>query len=112
MHNDPSPGMTIIHPNGPFDPAGNERVERSDMRGADRPSGASFASRSFALGGSGAAACLGFLEPTGSGLGGDCYALLWDPKLAKLVALAGSGRSPRALSLETVRARSTPGGRA
>jgi gamma-glutamyltranspeptidase / glutathione hydrolase len=110
-------------------------LQRSDVRGGDRPSGASFASRSFALGCSGAAAtahplatltaietlrrggtaadaavaagsCLGFLEPTGSGLGGDCYALLWDPKLAKLVGLAGCGRSPKALSLETVRSRS------
>src|SRR6266702_3464684 len=24
-------------------------------------------------------ACLGFLEPTSSGIGGDCYAMLWDP---------------------------------
>ena len=31
-----------------------------------------------------AAACLGFLEPTGSGLGGDCYVLLWDPGDRKL----------------------------
>ena len=45
----------------------------------------------------------------GLGLGGDCYALLWDPKLAKLVGLAGSGRSPKSLSLETVRARSKNG---
>jgi gamma-glutamyltranspeptidase / glutathione hydrolase len=129
--------MDIIHLN-PFGSAGDERLERSDVRGGDRPSGASFASRSFALGCSGAAAtahplatltaietlkrggsavdaavaasaCLGFLEPTGSGLGGDCYALLWDPKLAKLVGLAGCGRSPKALSLETVRSRSKNG---
>ncbi len=38
-------------------------------------------------------ACLGFLEPTSSGVGGDCFALVWDPKLAKVVSLAGSGRS-------------------
>ena len=54
-------------------------------------------------------ACLGFLEPTSSGLGGDCYIMLWDPKQSKVVGLAGSGRSPQGLSLETVRARS-PGG--
>jgi len=40
-------------------------------------------------------ACLGFLEPTSCGLGGDCYAMVWDPKLAKVVGLAGSGRSPK-----------------
>ncbi len=56
-----------------------------------------------------AAACLGFLEPTGSGLGGDCYALIWDPQLSKVLGLAGSGRSPKSLSLETVRSRSPHG---
>jgi gamma-glutamyltranspeptidase/glutathione hydrolase len=108
------------------------------VRAGDRPAGASFASRSAALGRSGAAgtahplatltaietlkrggcaadaaiaaaACLGFLEPTGSGLGGDCYVLVWDPARAKLTGLAGSGRSPRSLSLETVRARAAGG---
>ncbi|WP_353069205.1 gamma-glutamyltransferase [Tunturibacter empetritectus] len=33
-------------------------------------------------------ACLGFLEPTSSGIGGDCYTMIWDPKLAKVVSLA------------------------
>jgi gamma-glutamyltranspeptidase/glutathione hydrolase len=50
-------------------------------------------------------ACLGFLEPTSCGLGGDCYVMVWDPKLNKVVGLAGSGRSPKSLSLETVRRR-------
>src|ERR1700691_2468619 len=115
-----------------------EGVELFDVRAGDRPAGASFASRSAAFGRSGAAgtahplatltaietlkrggsavdaavaanACLGFLEPTSSGLGGDCYAMLWDPKAAKVVGLAGSGRSPKSLSLETVRARSPKG---
>ncbi len=54
-------------------------------------------------------ACLGFLEPTSSGLGGDCFAMIWDPKLSKVVSLAGSGRSPQSLTLETVRARSKNG---
>jgi gamma-glutamyltranspeptidase/glutathione hydrolase len=122
----------------PYQPESAERFERFDVRAGDRPSGASFASRSAVLGSSGAAgtahplatltaietlkrggsaadaaiaaaACLGFLEPTGSGLGGDCYVLVWDPAESKLRGLAGSGRSPRALSLETVRARSTGG---
>jgi gamma-glutamyltranspeptidase/glutathione hydrolase len=54
-------------------------------------------------------ACLGFLEPTSCGLGGDCYAMVWDPKLSKVVGLAGSGRSPKSLSLETVRQRTVNG---
>src|SRR5580698_7558262 len=121
-----------------FQPEGAERFLRPDVHAGDRPSGASFATRSAAMGLSGAAgtahplatlaaietlkrggsavdaaitanACLGFLEPTSSGLGGDCYAMLWDPKLSKVVGLAGSGRSPKSLSLETVRARSVNG---
>jgi gamma-glutamyltranspeptidase/glutathione hydrolase len=54
-------------------------------------------------------AALGFLEPTSSGLGGDCYAMVWDPQLAKVVGLAGSGRSPRSLSLATMRSRANNG---
>jgi len=117
-----------------FQAAGVERFVRPDVHAGDRPSGASFASRSAAMGCSGAAgtahplatltaietlkrggsavdaavaanACLGFLEPTSCGLGGDCYVMVWDPKLNKVVGLAGSGRSPKSLSLETVRRR-------
>ena len=40
-------------------------------------------------------AVLGFVEPTSSGLGGDCFAFVWDPKAAKLVGMASSGRSPK-----------------
>ena len=121
-----------------FQPAGAERFLRPDVHAGDRPSGASFASLSAAMGRSGAAgtahplatltaiemlkrggsaadaavaanACLGFLEPTSCGLGGDCYAMVWDPKLSKVVGLAGSGRSPKSLSLETVRQRAVNG---
>jgi gamma-glutamyltranspeptidase/glutathione hydrolase len=54
-------------------------------------------------------ACLGFLEPVSSGIGGDCYVFAWDPKQSKVVALAGSGRSPKSLSLETARSRAKNG---
>ncbi|CAA9494240.1 MAG: Gamma-glutamyltranspeptidase @ Glutathione hydrolase [uncultured Sphingomonadaceae bacterium] len=54
-------------------------------------------------------ACLGFLEPTACGIGGDLYAMLWDPRAGKVVGIAGSGRSPRALGLETVRSRAKNG---
>ncbi|MBV8592903.1 MAG: gamma-glutamyltransferase, partial [Caulobacteraceae bacterium] len=50
-------------------------------------------------------ACLGFLEPVSCGIGGDCFAMVWDPKAGRLLGLNGSGRSPRALSLETQRQR-------
>lgn len=40
------------------------------------------------------------LEPTGCGLGGDLFAIVWDPKEKKLHGLNASGRSPATLSLE------------
>ena len=45
-------------------------------------------------------AALGLMEPTGSGMGGDLYAMVWDAKGKKLHGLNGSGRSPKSLSLE------------
>nr|MBA3730623.1 gamma-glutamyltransferase [Sphingomonas sp.] len=109
-----------------------------DVHAGDRPVGASFATRSEVFGRNGAAAtshplatlvgieilkkggsavdaaiainaALGFLEPTANGIGGDLYAMLWDPAAARVVGISGSGRSPRGLSLETVRARTRKG---
>src|SRR5687767_13683379 len=37
-------------------------------------------------------ACLGLMEPTANGLGGDLFVLVWDPTTKKLVGLNGSGR--------------------
>ena len=118
--------------------SGEDRFVRPDVRAGDRPVGASFASRTAAFGLNGAAAtahplatqagidilkaggsavdaaiainaCLGFLEPTANGIGGDAYAMIWDPRRQEVVGLAGSGASPHGLSLETVRARSKNG---
>jgi gamma-glutamyltranspeptidase/glutathione hydrolase len=109
-----------------------------DVQAGDRPVGPSFGTRSEVFGSNGAAAtshplatlagveilkkggsavdaaiainaALGFLEPTANGIGGDLYAMLWDPKAAKVVGIAGSGRSPRGLSLETARSRTRKG---
>ncbi len=44
-------------------------------------------------------AALGLMEPTGSGIGGDLFAIVWDPKTKRLHGYNGSGRSPRALTL-------------
>ncbi|MEZ5457304.1 MAG: gamma-glutamyltransferase [Lysobacteraceae bacterium] len=97
--------------------------------GADRITGASFATRSevFAphamaatshplttqialdvmkAGGSAvdaaiaANAALGLMEPTGNGIGGDLFAIVWDPKTRKLYGYNGHGRSPATLSLQ------------
>ena len=118
--------------------AGEDRFVRPDVHAGDRPVGASFASRTAVYGLSGAAgtahplatqagidilkaggsavdaaiainACLGLLEPTSSGIGGDAYAMIWDPKASKVVGMASSGASPRGLDLATVRARARNG---
>ena len=54
-------------------------------------------------------AALGFLEPTANGIGGDLYAMLWDPAASRVVGIASSGRSPRGLGIETVRSRTRDG---
>jgi gamma-glutamyltranspeptidase/glutathione hydrolase len=117
---------------------GNPNLNRPDVTSGDRIDGATFASRSAAWGVHGAAAtahplatltaieilkkggsaidaaiaanaCLGLLEPIACGIGGDCFVMLWDPKTKKVVGLNGSGRSPKGLSLETVRSRAKNG---
>ncbi len=45
-------------------------------------------------------ACLGLMEPTGSGMGGDIFAIVWDAKTKQLYGLNGSGRSPKSLTLQ------------
>lgn len=106
---------------------------RGDGRG-DRVSGAPWAGRSPVLGQNGMAAtshplasqvaidilkkggtavdaaiaanaALGLMEPTGCGVGGDLFAIVWDPATAKLHGLNGSGRSPKGQSLENLKAR-------
>lgn len=116
----------------------NPNRDRPDVRGGDRIDGATFASRSAVWGAHGAAATahplatvaaldilraggsavdaaiaanavLGYAEPIACGIGGDCFVLLWDPKTRQVIGLNGSGRSPRGLSLETVRGRAKNG---
>jgi len=45
-------------------------------------------------------AALGLMEPTGNGIGGDLFAMIWDAKTESLYGLNASGRSPRSLTLE------------
>jgi gamma-glutamyltranspeptidase/glutathione hydrolase len=44
-------------------------------------------------------AALGVMEPTGCGIGGDLFAIIWDAKSKKLYGLNASGRSPASLTL-------------
>jgi gamma-glutamyltranspeptidase/glutathione hydrolase len=113
--------------------------DQPDVHGGDRIDGATWASRSPAWGLHGAAATahplatlaaieilkaggsavdaavcanavLGFGEPISCGVGGDCFALLWDPKSRKVLGLNGSGRSPKGLTLSEQRRRANARG--
>ena len=44
-------------------------------------------------------ACLGLMEPTGCGIGGDLFAIIWDAKTQKLHGINSSGPSPKDLTL-------------
>jgi len=45
-------------------------------------------------------AALGLMEPTGNGIGGDLFAIVWDAKSKKLYGLNASGPAPKKLSLD------------
>jgi gamma-glutamyltranspeptidase/glutathione hydrolase len=104
----------------------------ADLMAADRVTGHSFATRSVVIaphgmvatshplatqigldilkqGGSAvdaaiaANASLGLMEPTGNGMGGDLFAIVWDAGSKSLHGLNASGRSPKSLSLEWFR---------
>jgi gamma-glutamyltranspeptidase/glutathione hydrolase len=103
-------------------------------QGFDRPTGKPFASRSEVIGTQGmvatsqplatqvgldilkaggsavdaaiaANAMLGLVEPTGCGIGGDLFAIVWDAEKGELTGLNASGRSPQSLTLQKIRDR-------
>lgn len=45
-------------------------------------------------------AVLGLVEPTGNGIGGDLFAIIWDAESEQLYGLNASGRSPQSLTLD------------
>jgi gamma-glutamyltranspeptidase/glutathione hydrolase len=50
-------------------------------------------------------AALGLMEPVANGVGGDLFAIVWDPQSGKLVGINGSGRSPAGQTLEQLKAK-------
>lgn len=48
-------------------------------------------------------AALGLMEPTGCGIGGDLFAIVWDAENEELTGLNASGRSPQSLTLQHFR---------
>ena len=45
-------------------------------------------------------AAMGLMEPTGNGIGGDLFAIIWHEESGQIYALNASGRSPRGLSYD------------
>ena len=48
-------------------------------------------------------AVLGLVEPTGCGIGGDLFAIIWSAKDKKLYGLNASGPAPQTISIETLK---------
>ena len=48
-------------------------------------------------------AALGLMEPTGNGMGGDLFAIIWDAEKKELVGLNASGRAPALMTPEYFR---------
>lgn len=53
-------------------------------------------------------AALGLMEPTGNGIGGDLFAIVYDPKTDRLYGINGSGRSPSGQTLDQLKAKLGP----
>ncbi len=92
----------------PYGPAfqGRSTVYASDgMAATSQPLATAIALSLLRAGGSavdaaiGANAALGLMEPTGAGIGGDLFALIWDPDTNKLHGLNASGPAPQSRSL-------------
>ncbi|WP_421789128.1 gamma-glutamyltransferase [Hyphobacterium sp.] len=47
-------------------------------------------------------AAIGLMEPTGNGIGGDIFVIIWDPETRQVYGLNGAGRSPMGLSYDEV----------
>ncbi|GIX16378.1 MAG: gamma-glutamyltranspeptidase [Rhodothalassiaceae bacterium] len=50
-------------------------------------------------------AALGLMEPVGAGIGGDLFAIVWDPKTERLYGLNASGRAPLGQTLDELKAK-------
>ena len=84
----------------------SEVIARHGIAATSHPLATQVALEILKLGGSAvdaaiaANALLGLVEPTGCGIGGDLFAIVWDAKSNELYGLNGSGRSPQGLSID------------
>jgi gamma-glutamyltranspeptidase/glutathione hydrolase len=88
----------------------SEVIARNGMAATSQPLATQVAIDVLKKGGSAvdaaiaANATLGLMEPTGCGIGGDLFAIVWDAKTSTLHGLNASGRSPKGLSYEQMTA--------
>ena len=50
-------------------------------------------------------ACLGLMEPTGCGIGGDLFAIVWEAKTQRLYGLNASGKAPQGISIAALKSK-------
>ncbi len=84
----------------------SEVIARHGMAATSQPLATQVAIEILKNGGSAADAAiaanalLGLVEPTGNGIGGDLFAIVWDAGTKKLYGLNASGRAPYSLTLD------------
>jgi len=94
---------------GRFFASRSEVIARHGVAATSQPLATQVALDILKLGGSAvdaaiaANATLGLMEPTGCGIGGDLFAIVWDSKGNKLHGLNASGRSPYGLTLKALK---------
>ncbi|MGB5623373.1 MAG: gamma-glutamyltransferase [Gammaproteobacteria bacterium] len=87
----------------------SEVIARQGMAATSHPLATQIALEILREGGSAvdaaiaANAALGLMEPTGNGIGGDLFAIVWDADKKTLTGLNASGRSPQSLTLQYFR---------
>ena len=89
----------------------SEVIARNGMAATSHPLATQIALDILKKGGSAvdaaiaANAALGLMEPTGNGIGGDVFAIVWDAETGSLHGLNASGRSPQSLKLSEFKKR-------
>jgi gamma-glutamyltranspeptidase/glutathione hydrolase len=94
-----------------FDSRRSPVVAKNGMVATSQPLAAMAGLRIMMLGGNAvdaavtSAAVLSVVEPLSTGVGGDMFALVWNPTEARVCAINGSGRAPAAASISELNAR-------
>ena len=87
----------------------SEVIAKSGMAATSQPLATQVALDILKQGGSAvdaaiaANATLGLMEPTGNGMGGDLFAIVWDNESQQLYGLNASGRSPQSLAYDKLK---------